>query len=156
LEGPHPGEPFSWAGAAALSLALDRFGGPAAAQNLKSLKLTEAIHLGMYVSVYAAKHGGFFRKHGLDIAVSSAGGIALAVPVVLSGNATFAVTGAGMSVNAVNEGAKVVNIAKVVGGVAMWAVAKPGTAINSVNDFRGKTIATLRFPPPLFRHRRSR
>jgi len=133
-------------GAAALSLALDRFGGPAAAQNLKSLKLTEAIHLGMYVSVYAAKHGGFFRKHGLDIAVSSAGGIALAVPVVLSGNATFAVTGAGMSVNAVNEGAKVINIAKVVGGVAMWAVAKPGTAINSVNDFRGKTIATLRFP----------
>lgn len=134
------------AGAAAISLAFDRLGGPAAAQTPRSVKLTEAIHLGMYVSVYAAKHGGFFQKHGLDVAVSSAGGIALALPIVLSGNATFAVTGAGMSVNAVNEGAKVANIAKVVGGVAMWAVAKPGTVVKSVNDFRGKTIATLRFP----------
>lgn len=134
------------AGAAAISLAFDRLGGAAAAQTPRSVKLTEAIHLGMYVSVYAAKHGGFFQKHGLDVAVSSAGGIALALPIVLSGNATFAVTGAGMSVNAVNEGAKVANIAKVVGGVAMWAVAKPGTVVKSVNDFRGKTIATLRFP----------
>ncbi|NEW87686.1 ABC transporter substrate-binding protein, partial [Rhodopseudomonas sp. WA056] len=87
-----------------------------------------------------------FNKHGLDVAVSSAGGIALALPVVLSGNASFAVTGAGMSVNAVNEGAKVSNIAKVVGGVAMWAVAKPGTKVGSIADFKGKTIATLRFP----------
>lgn len=134
------------AGAAAMGLALDRLGAPVAAQGLKPIKVTEAIHLGMYVSVYAAKHGGFFKKHGLDISVASAGGIALALPVVLSGNASFAVTGAGMSVNAVNEGAKVSNIAKIVGGVAMWAVAKPGVTVGSVGDFRGKTIATLRFP----------
>ncbi len=134
------------ASAAAMVAAFDRLGRPAAAQSLKSIKVSEAIHLGMYVSVYAAKHGGFFKKHGLDVAVSSAGGIALALPVVLSGNASFAVTGAGMSVNAVNEGAKVSNIAKVVGGVAMWAVAKPGTKVGNIADFKGKTIATLRFP----------
>ncbi|MEH2472967.1 NitT/TauT family transport system substrate-binding protein [Nitrobacteraceae bacterium AZCC 2161] len=134
------------AGSAAIAMAFDKLGGPASAQTLKALKLSEAAHLGMYVSVYAAKHGGFFKKHGLDIAVSSAGGIALALPVVLSGNATFAVTGAGMSVNVVNEGAKVANIAKVVGGVAMWAVAKPGVTMKSIDDFKGKTIATLRFP----------
>ncbi|KIZ41895.1 MULTISPECIES: ABC transporter substrate-binding protein [Rhodopseudomonas] len=134
------------ASAAAIVAAFDRLGGPAAAQSLNAIKVSEAIHLGMYVSVYAAKHGGFFKKHGLDVAVSSAGGIALALPVVLSGNASFAVTGAGMSVNAVKEGAKVANIAKVVGGVAMWAVAKPGSAVKTVADFKGKTIATLRFP----------
>lgn len=134
------------AGSTAIAVALEKLGGPASAQSLKTVKLSEAIHLGMYVSVYAAKQGGFFKKHGLDIAVSSAGGIALALPVVLSGNATFAVTGAGMSVNVTNEGAKVSNIAKVVGGVAMWAVAKPGTTMNGVADFKGKTIATLRFP----------
>jgi len=135
------------AGSAAIATAFGKLGGgPASAQTLKSLKLSEAAHLGMYVSVYAAKHGGFFKKHGLDISVSSAGGIALALPVVLSGNATFAVTGAGMSVNVANEGAKVSNIAKVVGGVAMWAVAKPGVTVKSVDDFKGKTIATLRFP----------
>jgi len=134
------------AGSAAIAMALDSLGNRASSQTLKSYKLSEAAHLGMYVSVYAAKHGGFFKKHGLDIAVSSAGGIALALPVVLSGNATFAVTGAGMSVNVANEGAKVSNIAKVVGGVAMWAVAKPGTVMKGVEDFKGKTIATLRFP----------
>lgn len=107
---------------------------------------TEIVSRGMYVSIYAAKHGGFFKKHGLDATISSAGGIALAVPVVLSGKAQFAVTGAGMSVNANNEGAKLVNVAKIVGGVAMWAVAKPGTKVTNIGDFKGKTIATLRFP----------
>lgn len=126
--------------------AIGKLGDAAWAQGLKPLHISEAIHLGMYVSVYAAKYGGFFQKHGLDVSVSSAGGIALAVPVVLSGRAALAVTGAGMSVNANNEGAKLVNIAKIVGGIAMWAVAKPGTTVKSLNDFRGKTIATLRFP----------
>ncbi|MDM0088335.1 MULTISPECIES: ABC transporter substrate-binding protein [unclassified Variovorax] len=134
------------AGAAGFGTLLGSLGSPAIAQGLKPIRISEAIHLGMYASVYAAVHGGYFKKHGLDVAVSSAGGIALAVPVVLSGNASFAVTGAGMSVNATNEGAKLVNIAKIVGGVAMWAVAKPGTNIRKLEDFRGKTIATLRFP----------
>ncbi|MBL8569307.1 MAG: ABC transporter substrate-binding protein [Phreatobacter sp.] len=133
-------------GAGALAAVFGKLGSPALAQAAIPVRVTEAIHLGMYVSVYAAKHGGFFRKHGLDVTVSSAGGIALAVPVVLSGNASFAVTGAGMSVNAANEGAKLVNVAKIVGGVAMWAVAKPGSPIKAIGDFRGKTIATLRYP----------
>lgn len=134
------------AGAASFGALLSGMGSPAVAQGLQRIRVSEAIHLGMYASVYAAVHGGYFRKHGLDVAVSSAGGIALAVPVVLSGTASFAITGAGMSVNAANEGAKLANIAKIVGGVAMWAVAKPGTSLRTIDDFRGKTIATLRFP----------
>ncbi len=134
------------AGTVGFGALLSSIGSPGIAQGLTRIKVTEAIHLGMYVSLYAAVHGGFFRKHGLDVAISSAGGIALALPVLLSGNASFAVTGAGMSVNATNEGAKLVNIAKIVGGVAMWAVAKPGANIKKIEDFRGKTIATLRFP----------
>lgn len=134
------------ASAAGAAATIGKLGGAAWAQQLKAVHISEAIHLGMYVSLYAGKHGGFFKKHGLDVTISSAGGIALAVPVVLAGKAQFAVTGAGMSVNANNEGAKLVNIAKIVGGVAMWAVAKPGTKVSSLNDFKGKTIATLRFP----------
>ncbi|WP_218127849.1 ABC transporter substrate-binding protein [Belnapia rosea] len=76
------------------------------AQSLQPLRVSEAIHLGMYVSGYAAKHGGFFHKHGLDVTMASAGGIALAIPAVLSGNAAIVVTGAGMSANAVGEGAR--------------------------------------------------
>ena len=50
------------ASAAAIALAFDKLGGSAAAQTPRSVKPTQAIHLGMYVSVYAAKHGGFFRS----------------------------------------------------------------------------------------------
>lgn len=132
------------AGAATVATMMGNMG--AVAQGLKQVKVSEAIHLGIYASLYAAKHGGFFAKNGLDVSIASAGGIAAAVPVLLSGNATFAVTGTGMSVNAANEGANVVNVAKVVGGMALWAVAKPGVKITSAEDFKGKTIATLRFP----------
>ncbi|MET0443014.1 MAG: ABC transporter substrate-binding protein, partial [Pseudorhodoplanes sp.] len=134
------------ASSAGAAFALAQMGSPAVAQGLTSVRVSEAIHLGIYVSVYAAKFGGYFKKHGLDVAVSSAGGIAAALPVVLSGNATFAVTGTGMSVNAAVEGAKISNIAKIVGGMAMWAVAKPGANFKTIDDFKGKTVATLRFP----------
>ena len=46
------------AGSAAIAMALDSLGNRASSQTLKSYKLSEAAHLGMYVSVYAAKHGG--------------------------------------------------------------------------------------------------
>ncbi|NEW89976.1 ABC transporter substrate-binding protein, partial [Rhodopseudomonas sp. WA056] len=52
------------ASAAAMIAAFDRLGSPAAAQSLKAIKVSEAIHLGMYVSVYAAKHGGLLNKPG--------------------------------------------------------------------------------------------
>jgi len=137
---------FVVAGGTLSAMTLLGFSKPVFSQTLKDFRVSEAIHLGMYVSIYAAKHEGFFAKHGLNVMVSSAGGIAVAVPVVLSGRAEVAVTGAGMSVNAVQEGAKVVNVCKVVGGVAMWAVGKPSNKIKSLNEFKNKTIATLRFP----------
>ena len=108
--------------------------------------ISEAVHLGMYVSIYTAKRKGLFEKHGLDVTIKSAGGIALPVPVLLSQRGQFAVTGAGMAVNSTHEGGKMKNVAKIVGGVAMWAVSKPGSGIKSIEDFKGKTVATLRFP----------
>ena len=108
--------------------------------------ISEAVHLGMYVSLYVASRKGLFEKHGLDTSIKSAGGIALPVPVLLSERGQVAVTGAGMSVNSNHEGGKMKNIAKIVGGVAMWAVTKPGSGIKSIEDFKGKTIATLKFP----------
>lgn len=37
-------------------------------------------------------------------------------------------------------------VAKVAGGISLFAIAKPGLKIKSLEDFKGKTIATLRFP----------
>lgn len=119
---------------------------PGLARAATPAKISEAIHLGLYMPLYAAMNGGFFEKHGLTPDLKSAGGIAQPVPAVLSGAADFAVTGTGMSINATVEGAQMVNIAKIAGMISVWVVAKPGTTFNGPEDFAGKTIATLKFP----------
>jgi NitT/TauT family transport system substrate-binding protein len=116
------------------------------AQGRTKVVLSEAIHIALYTPVYTAIRKGLFAKHGLDVELSTAGGIALPVPVLLSGKGQFACTGTGMSVNATLEGGKMKCVAKIAGGVSLFAIAKPGVKIASLNDFKGKTIATLRFP----------
>ncbi len=119
---------------------------PAIAQGRTKVGVSEAIHIALYTPVYAASRKGLFNKHGLDVDVTPAGGIALPVPVILSNRAQFACTGTGMSVNATLEGAKIKCIAKIAGAISLFAIAKPGLKINSLADLKGKTIATLRFP----------
>jgi NitT/TauT family transport system substrate-binding protein len=118
---------------------------PALAAGTKVV-ISEAIRLGMYASLYVAVDKGLFEKHGLDAEISPAGGIALPVPILLSGRGHIGVTSPGMSVNAVREGGKIKNIANIVGGVSMWGMAKPDSKIKTIDDLRGKTIATLKFP----------
>lgn len=108
--------------------------------------VSEALRLGMYTTLYVAADRGLFAAQGLEADVSTAGGIALPTPIVLSRRAQFAVTSPGMSVNAVREGGRLKNIAKIVGGVSMWGMARPGSSIKTIDDLRGKTIATLKFP----------
>lgn len=134
---------YSLLGAAMAPLA--RIGSPAFAAAGK-VTVSEAIRLGMYASLYVAADKGLFAKHGLDADVSTAGGIALPVPILLSGRGQIGVTSPGMSVNAVREGGKLKNIAKIVGGVSMWGMARPDSQIKTIADLRGKTIATLKFP----------
>ena len=121
-------------------------GAAAASAGSAAVVISEAIRLGMYASLYVAQDRGFFAKHQLDADISSAGSIALPVPVLLSGRAQIAVTSPGMSVNAVREGARLKNVAKIVGGVSMWLMAKPNSPIRTIQDLRGKTIATLKYP----------
>jgi NitT/TauT family transport system substrate-binding protein len=121
------------------------FRSPAFAAGSK-IVISEAIRLGMYASLYVAADKGLFEKHGLDAEISPAGGIALPVPILLSGRGQIGVTSPGMSVNATREGGKIKNIAKIVGGVSMWGMARPDSKIKTIADLRGKTIATLKFP----------
>ena len=130
---------------AATAVAVLPIGGPFAAEPFKGT-ISEAIHLGFYIPIYVAKDKGLFAKHGIDMAIKSAGGIAQPVPALLSGDAQFAVTGTGMSVNSTVEGGRMVNVAKIVGHISVWVVGKPGTEVNSIADLKGKTIATLKYP----------
>jgi len=113
---------------------------------LAKVTVSEAVRLGMYASLYVAADKDLFAKHGVDVDLSTAGGIALPVPILLSGRGQIGVTSPGMSVNAVREGGKIKNIAKIVGGVSMWGMARADSPIRTIDDLRGKTIATLKFP----------
>lgn len=115
-----------------------------------AIHISEAIKLGIYIPLYTAMRKKLFEKHGLAPTLSTAGGIAQPVPALLSGKAQFAVTGTGMSINATVEGAQMVNIAKIAGQISVWVVAKPGVKFDSVEDFKGKTIATLKYPSNTF------
>lgn len=132
--------------AGAGALALSPFPAPAIAQARTKVIISEAIRIALYTPVYAAIRKGLFTKHGLDVELTTAGGIALPVPVLLSQRAQFACTGTGMSVNATIEGGKMKCIAKIAGAISLFAIAKPELKISSLADLKGKTIATLRFP----------
>ena len=120
-------------------------GGIAVAAESK-IEIAEAIRLAMYASLYVAADKGLFAKYGLAADLTPSGGIALPVPILLSGRAQIGVTSPGMSVNGVGSGGKLKNIAKIVGGVSMWGMVRRDSPIKSIADLRGKTIATLKFP----------
>lgn len=128
------------------AVAASGLGFPALAQARTKITISEAIHIALYTPIYTAMRKGFFAKHGLDAEISTAGGIALPVPVLLSQRAQFACTGTGMSVNATLEGGKMRCVSKIAGAISLFAIAKPGVKIASLADFKGKTVATLRFP----------
>jgi len=131
---------------AAATAALFLPGGSALGTGPVKATISEAIHLGFYIPIYVAKDKGLFAKHGIDMSIKSAGGIAQPVPALISGDAQFAVTGTGMSVNSTVEGGRMINVAKIVGHLSVWILGKPGVVINSINDLKGKTIATLKYP----------
>lgn len=128
------------AGAAATLVA------PAFAQTLQPVEISQALLIANYTPVYLAKQRGLFAKQGLDVSISTAGGIATVVPVIISKHAQFALSGTAPAVNATLTGATMKCIANIAGGTSLLVVARPGTVIKSLADFKGKTIATLRAP----------
>ncbi len=131
------------AGGAAIAIGA---GARAQTPTLTKVILSQALLIANYTPVYLAQQRGLFAKHGLDLDISTAGGIAVVLPVLLSSRAQFALSGSAPAVNATLEGGPMKCIANIAGGTALLVLARPGTVVNSLNDFKGKTIATLHFP----------
>lgn len=129
------------------ALAAAPLAAPALAQGARTkVTVSQALLIANFTPFYVAQQRGLFAKHGLDVELSTAGGIAVVVPIVLSKRAQFAMSGSPPAVNATLEGGPMKVIAKVTGASALLVVGKPGTTIKSLDDFKGKSIATLRFP----------
>lgn len=122
-------------------LVKDAFG-----QSAIPVTLTTGLKLANYGPIYVAARQGLFQKHGLTVTTNTGGSVAEPVSIALSGRGQFAATGTGMAVNSTVEGGPMKVIASMCGALGMWVIAKPGTRFASLADFKGKKVASLRFP----------
>ena len=127
---------------------------PAMAENeaaLKSVTVSEPVHLIGYLPLYVAIHEGYFAQEGLDVSVVQATGGAH-VTAVVSGDA-FAVIGGVDSYALANRGSKdpIVAISACVNRANVYLFACKGLAPASDSDadmaafLRGKTIVAGRY-----------
>jgi NitT/TauT family transport system substrate-binding protein len=119
---------------------------PSFAQSMTPIEISQALLIANYTPVYLAQQRGLFAKQGLEVSISTAGGIATVVPILLSKRAQFALSGTAPAVNATLSGGVTKCIANIAGGTSLLVLARPGTSIRSLDDFKGKSIATLRSP----------
>jgi NitT/TauT family transport system substrate-binding protein len=116
------------------------------AQSGNPVKLTTGLRLANYGPLYVAQRSGLFERQGLNLALDVGGSVNEPVAIALSGRGQFAATGTGMAMNATAEGGRMKVIAKMTGALGMWVISRTGTSFKSLNDFKGKKVASLRFP----------
>lgn len=118
----------------------------ARAQSAVPVRLTTGLKLANYGPIYVAQRAGLFEKQGLQLAADVGGSVNEPVAITLSGRGQFAATGTGMAMNSTAEGGRMKVIARMTGALGMWVITRPGTNFKSLADFKGKKVASLRFP----------
>lgn len=120
---------------------------PASAQQpAEQVTVAQAFQSVQYLPLYVGIDKGFFKKHGLDVAKTTAGSGANGVASVISGSATFSLQDPMTAVLANLKGAKLKSVGAVVNGVPVWIVVKKDAPIKSLGDLAGKTISTAIAP----------
>ncbi len=118
----------------------------ARAQSAVPVTLTTGLKLANYGPIYVAQRSGLFERQGLKLTADVGGSVSEPVAITLSGRGQFAATGTGMAMNSTAEGGRMKVVAKMTGALGMWVIARPGTNFRTLADFRGKKVASLRFP----------
>lgn len=116
------------------------------AQSATPVRLTTGLKLANYGPIYVAQRAGLFEQQGLRLDADVGGSVNEPVAIALSGRGQFAATGTGMAMNSTAEGGRMKVIARMTGALGMWVIARPGVSFRSLVDFKGKKVASLRFP----------
>lgn len=112
------------------------------AQDLKTVRFTEAVHNLGYINLYVGQHAGIFEKHGLALEVSAAGGDTQAFAAVLGGSADFAIGDATMVQMSREQGGPGVVVGTVVQRAHYFGVSKNLEPMSAPAEFEGLTIVT--------------
>jgi NitT/TauT family transport system substrate-binding protein len=104
---------------------------------------------GYQLPFYWAKHNGYYEAEGIDLTIKDGAGAAKAAQLVESGEDTFGLVDATVTVNSVAKGMHIKSILMVVqeGGSAI--VSWEAKALKSPHDMIGRSIATTADQKPL-------
>src|SRR5574341_81030 len=95
------------------------------------------------MSMWLAKEGGFYEKHGLGVEAISIPGSSLALQAMLAGELPIIQLGGAASIQANLSGADTVIVATIVKKFLFWIYSQPGLA--RMEDLKGKVFGTTRF-----------
>jgi NitT/TauT family transport system substrate-binding protein len=95
------------------------------------------------MSLWLAKEGGFYEKHGLAVEAISIPGSSLALQAMLAGELPIIQLGGAASIQANFAGADTVIVATIVRKFLFWIFARPGS--ERMEDLKGKVFGTTRF-----------
>ena len=123
--------------AASLSLA------PAQEKKLDKIRVGGGSASATQMSMWLAKEGGFYEKHGLAVEAISIPGSSLALQAMLAGEVPIIQLGGAASIQANFSGADTVIIATIVRKFLFSIFARPG--IERMEDLRGKVFGATRF-----------
>ena len=135
------------AGAALGGSALSLLGRPALAADLKTVRFSEAVHNLGYINLYVGMHS-IFKKNGLDMQVSAAGGDTQTFAAVLGGSADFAIGDATMAVISRENGGPGMVVGTVVQRAHYFAVSNTVEPFTDPKSSRAE-IATSPSPTPI-------
>jgi len=95
------------------------------------------------MSMWLAKEGGFYEKHGLSVEAISIPGSSLALQAMLAGELPIIQLGGAASIQANLAGADTIIIASIVKKFLFWIYSRPDIA--RMEELKGKVFGTTRF-----------
>jgi NitT/TauT family transport system substrate-binding protein len=95
------------------------------------------------MSMWFAKEGGYYDKHGLAVEAISIPGSSLALQAMLAGELPIIQLGGAASIQANLSGADTIIIATIVKKFLFWIYSRP--EISRMEDLKGKVFGTTRF-----------
>jgi len=112
-------------------------------KKLERLRVGGGSASGTQLSMWLAKEGNFYEKHGLNVEAISIPGSSLAIQAMLAGELPIIQLGGAASIQANLGGADTVIIATIVRKFLFWIYGRP--EIGRMEDLKGKVFGTTRF-----------
>ena len=112
-------------------------------KKLERLRVGGGSASGTQLSMWLAKEGNFYEKHGLNVEAISIPGSSLAIQAMLAGELPIIQLGGAASIQANLGGADTVIVATIVRKFLFWIYGRP--EIGRMEDLKGKVFGTTRF-----------